>query len=235
MIPGVVAAQPVIAAGDPHWSNVVLLLQLNDEETAYVDRSSRARTFTSTGTTALDSAYPLFGKPALRFTGFNYLSFADDDDWSFGTGDFTVELWHNQTSNPSGYEGLISHVQTTTSQNGWKIITNNGLYGGMAAQASTSGTANTHSIVSGEAYTLNAWQHLAFVRRGSMLEFFINGASKGQLDIGTSAIFNSDQALRIGRQSMTNLVGRLGNIRITKGVCRYTGPFTPPTAAFPVA
>ncbi len=48
---------------------------------------------------------------ALRFNGVdNYVGVGDSDDWAFGTGDFTVELWANFSSPGGGSIGHPSHI-----------------------------------------------------------------------------------------------------------------------------
>jgi hypothetical protein len=54
--------------------------------------------------------------------------------------------------------------------------------------------------------------------------------------LGTAALFNSPLALTIGSHNLFSSwshIGDLDEVRVTKGVARYAGAFTPPTAAFP--
>jgi hypothetical protein len=84
--------------------------------------------------------------------------------------------------------------------------------------------------------TLAQWYHLALVRDGNTLRFFIDGVQQGTSDV-TGVSLASESACYIG--SLENLIanynpflGRLDEARLTVGVPRYTSDFTPPTEAF---
>ena len=80
-----------------------------------------------------------------------------------------------------------------------------------------------------------SWVHIATVGTGTGYRHFINGAQVATL---TTAIVPADTsgALRVGGYDSSaayDLAGRMA-LRITNGVARYTGAFTPPTD-FPVS
>jgi hypothetical protein len=82
---------------------------------------------------------------------------------------------------------------------------------------------------------LNALQHLAVVRDGNMLYFYVNGVMIG-LAASTSAYGSATATATIGGDPNFGqwTSGYLDDVRITKGVARYKGGtmFTPPAAAF---
>jgi hypothetical protein len=62
------------------------------------------------------------------------------------------------------------------------------------------------------------------------VSLYVNGVASGTtFSEGTTAINMSN----IGSDGSEPLVGHLDDVRITPGVARYTGNFTPTTAAFP--
>jgi hypothetical protein len=74
------------------------------------------------------------------------------------------------------------------------------------------------------------------VRQGTgtnLTKIYINGTNDGTGTVSTN--FNQTEIMYIGanRIGATPMKGYMDDIRITKGVARYTTNFTPPTAAFP--
>ncbi|MBK6587935.1 MAG: LamG domain-containing protein [Acidobacteria bacterium] len=91
------------------------------------------------------------------------------------------------------------------------------------------------SLVSGSNLSANTWYHLAATRQGSTYRLFVDGT---QVATTTSSITIHDNAnsLYIGTStdgSTSPVNGYIDDLRITKGVARYTANFTPPAAAFP--
>jgi hypothetical protein len=84
-----------------------------------------------------------------------------------------------------------------------------------------------------------SWTHLAFVRYGSDFSVYINGVKNTLSSSLSGSVYNGTEALIIGAGGTTGayvfaLNGYIQDVRITKGVARYTTGFTPPTAAFPL-
>ena len=80
-------------------------------------------------------------------------------------------------------------------------------------------------------YTANTWTHLAVVRSGTTLTYYINGTSQGTRTFSNN-ITTTTGSTRIGAENApTNyLQGYISNLRIVKGTAVYTASFTPPTA-----
>jgi len=145
---------------------------------------------------------------------------------SLGSGDFTVEWWMrpavNATMRPLGFDSNGAGT--------WIVVMySNGTFD-MAYE--TSGVFSSSS-----SYSSGTWQHIAWTRSGSISRLFINGV----LDkTNSSFTYNFDQntshALQIGYNTAPNssqaFNGYLQDLRITRGVARYTSNFTPPTAEF---
>ena len=76
------------------------------------------------------------------------------------------------------------------------------------------------------------WTHLAAVRTGSTLSFYVNGILNASTTI-SSAIFTSSLPFYIGTNgegtSAWCFGGSLSNVRIVKGTGVYNSAFTPPT------
>ena len=80
----------------------------------------------------------------------------------------------------------------------------------------------------------DTWYHVAFVRNGNDWALYLNGTAEGtRTGLSGSITSSSNGSLDIGRRfSDTYLVdGYIDDLRITKGLARYTSNFTPPTTA----
>jgi len=144
-------------------------------------------------------------------------------NYVFGTGDFTIEYWlYLNVTNVE--QGII----------GFRPQSTNGLY---AVFYFLSGTLRynfnnidriTASVSSG------TWYHIAVARSGTSTRMFVDGVQAGS----TYSDSNSYTASRmvVGGNDFvvgTNgLNGYIDNLRITKGVARYTANFTPPVYGF---
>jgi hypothetical protein len=89
-------------------------------------------------------------------------------------------------------------------------------------------------------FALNTWHHIAVSRSGSSIRAFANGTQAGSTATNTDAFTHNkagNRPLRIGELNdgtyLFGVNGYIDDIRITKGVARYTASFTPPTEPFP--
>jgi hypothetical protein len=219
---------------DPYFSDVSLLLHGDgtNGSTTFVDSSSNNFTVTPSGNAQISTAQSKFGGASMLFDGNgDYLSVADNAGFDFGAGNFTIEFW----TNPSGF-GTYNVVAAqwpnsgASSSNSFVVetVTNSTLYF-YAVTSSLSIVGAT-----GPALTQGQWQHIAIVRSGNSILFFKDG------------ILTSTTAFNVTLNNPTSDVtvggavagagwwnGYIDDLRITKGVARYTANFTPPTAAFP--
>jgi hypothetical protein len=81
------------------------------------------------------------------------------------------------------------------------------------------------------------WNHIAFVRSGTSFVCYVNGVVNKSATI-SNAINSGDGEIRIASSTHSSgqyFKGYIDEFRVTKGVARYTGPFTPPPAAFPTS
>lgn len=147
------------------------------------------------------------------------------DDWAFGTGDFTAELWVNFSSTPSpaGVHLIGPHTQGIATQ--WCL-----LYEGNAIKLFINGLANVSVAWSP---TTAHWYHIAGVRASSTTYLFIDGQLQ---NTGSStANIGGGRTLTIGAANNPSLFlhGYLDEVRVSKGVARWTSSFTPPERAYP--
>ncbi len=152
-------------------------------------------------------------------------------------GDFTIEFWvyfdsvagdralvskYGNAAESAGDLGYV--VQWVQSTNVLRLVLGKGSGSGDALYT-WSWTPST-----------GVWYHVAVTRSGTSGRAFINGTQIGT----TSTLITNDvvspNSIQVGKTHTTAqyMNGYIDDLRITKGVARYTANFTAPTAAFPL-
>ena len=161
----------------------------------------------------------------------DHLSVPNSNDYSFGSGDFTVEGWFNldTTSSASSIIGVWDYSNT---QRSWLINADNNGQLGLLVSPNGSGGGSTTSVVGGS-LSVGQWTHFAGVRNGNTLTLYVNGEQVATSSFSGSLYDNSDDSLFIGSLNGTanRTDGKISNIRVVKGTAVYTSNFTPPSAA----
>ena len=167
--------------------------------------------------TSLTPSNPCGGAVVFDGSG-DTLELDADVDFSFGTGDFTVEAFCYRTG---GFFTIWDHIPAA------------GTFTIFAYQGGPIQVYNQQFLTSGVNPGLNNWFHLAVVRESGVLKFFINGTQTSTTHNWTYDIGSAGTAgVRIGRTHWYEMMnGYISNLRATKGQAIYTSNFTPPTTA----
>jgi hypothetical protein len=180
------------------------------------------------GAAQLSTTIKKFGSSSLWLNGTtDYVRGFTSADLTF-PGDFTVEAWVYLTA-PGSYHNLLEGRSGAAFQNYTFGIWNNaGAVRLDAVNASTRLTGSTTSVAQ------NVWTHVAWARSGGTLMCFVDGVKDATtLSYGTS-MAPASTAFYIGAiVDPQFFAGYIDDLRITKGVARYTANFTPPTSRFP--
>ena len=152
-----------------------------------------------------------------------YLTTTLNDD--FGTGDFTIEGFINNSS----YSSNTYLIDARLGSN-WAI--------GWALDGSNSGAltfydGNTLTFITSDTLVPSSqWSHIAVVRNSNVLAIYLNGVNVGQANNSTD--FNGTGTLTIGRRyedlSNSYFNGSIAGLRIVKGTALYTSNFAVPTS-----
>jgi len=224
--------------GDPDFASVIFLTSLDgaDGATAAVDKSNANRVMTFLGGSALSNIQPRFGPTALRLqASADRVSMVNDPDLVPDVA-YTIEA---QFYIDSGGKGLgqthsILGYRTTGAQHGWMLRVDSSNEVSFFGYGSGNATP-VISIQSVTTVVADQYYHVAVSRDAfGNWELFLDGVSEGT-GVETSVITNTVQPFFIGRDfvnSSRTFEGWIDEVRITRGVDRYTGPFTPPTAEF---
>ena len=201
------------------------LLLLNATNGSIYDSSTKNNIVTNLGG-FLSTTQSKFGGSSIRYPGglWQYTTVGPQN--SLGSGDFTIEFWI--WFDAMGSQRPLSQGTYTTGE--FLLIFNaNGSFDW--------GEAVTSRVNSGaSAVTTGAWYHIAIVRSGLTTSAYVNGSLVGTpYTPATNYNFNATTAIFIGGNPTTpsqTFTGYIDELRITVGVARYTGNFTPSTSAF---
>jgi hypothetical protein len=178
------------------------------------------------GNAQISTSVKKYGTGSLAFDGNgDYLKTPFTQSFEFGTGDFTIEGWLYLNST-SGTQLIVDYWKATNV--GWQVWFNAGVL------KFYSGSGN---LLSGTtSLSTGTWYYFAITRSGTTARLFINGTQEAS---ATSSVdYNTtNKSLWIGAQESAGPTsyfnGYVDDLRLTKGVARYTANFTPPTSAFP--
>lgn len=144
----------------------------------------------------------------------------------FRDGNFTVEFWMYQTSN-TGTQSLVAVKAATAANSQFYINTVSGVISAGAYYSTTLVTTSGSTSIS-----LNTWTHVALVRSGSTLTLYVDGVSAGTATLGTNSLNAAGANLTVGNGYVgdtTTYFGYISDLRVTRGIARYTGTFMPPS------
>lgn len=206
-------------------------LLLNFTNAGILDNAS-ANDLETVGNAQISTSIVKYGTGSMAFDGTgDWLIIPYSQNFNFGTGDFTVECWANITY--VQYTAIITSTNTSISTNNWLLGYSNTAYQ-MAFGIDSGGTA-----IVGADYTpyVNIWTHIAASRSGTTLRLFFNGVQVASATNSTSFTGDSANPVSIGKRYTNStsypINGYIDDLRITKGVARYTSNFTPPIARMP--
>jgi hypothetical protein len=223
---------------DPYYANVVALLHFDgtDGSTTFTDQ--KGHTFSAAGNAQLDTAQSKFGGASLLLDGSgDYISSVDNADWELGSGDHTIELWVRWNSLPGAatISSFVTKFSGTTHAIFFGLYNNAGNKLLWDADDDNAG-GQAVDIQGAWSPSTNTWYHVAASRISGVTEIYADG---NRIATASDSItyHNNANALIIGASNSganNQLNGWIDELRITKGVGRYTGTtLAIPTSAFP--
>ncbi len=224
-------AQVVVGASNPIDSYTVLLSHFDGPQDQAAYTAEVGGDFSFFANSVLDMAQFEFGTSSLKLTGgSDKVTLPDSANWDFGTGDYTIEFWMRESVD-GDYDVIdVGHGSPSGSAKGVGIRLGSG-----NASVSINGVNNV--LLATPTFTAGTWYHIALVRNGGGANntvLYINGTS-AVAATNTDDITGSTEGVTIG--AWNNAFGNpfqgwIDEVRISKGIARYTGNFTPPVAAF---
>lgn len=232
--------QKVALAPDPYINNLVLALPFNSES-VFDDVSPRGKgtpsiygmsktsslPFGVTGVTTTSSGIVTFSKyygTSVYFDGIDdYLTIPPTSDITLEGSDFTIEFWINPLSSTGGE---FFYWNANSSAFGLRLNIFSGVINFLVSIDGTSHAINTSLTT----LSANVWTHLAISRYRNTLDLYQNGiriynntSFTGAITAGTNNVIGARTFAPDYKECY------LQDLRIYKGVAKYTSNFTPPT------
>jgi hypothetical protein len=209
--------------------NVSLLLPMFGENngTTFTNYSSKNITISRFGTPITSTDENKYYDSSAYFDGSgDYLTLSNGSDYAFGTGDFTVEFWSYLSSYGISVDEDRTIFGTSSGSGGGGLFFYLNFSDG--APRVWDGTTGISSVIT---IPLNTWTHVSFTRKSGTLYIFVNGVIGNQASYTTNVTKTTGWV--VGGNSNANNTryfhGHLQDLRVTKGVARYTADFTPPS------
>lgn len=185
--------------------------------------SSMDINFETFGNTKLSTVIKKYNSSSMYFdgTGDYLVGYSPTINlYALGTGNFTIETWFYVASTTN--QCFVDFRTSTTAADGF--------FFGLASNGYIQVYANANIIYTAVSLSINTWYHVALVRSAGTMAVYINGTSVATTANSTNF---TNGIYRVGSSidAAQNLNGYLDDLRITKGIARYTSNFTAPTTA----
>jgi hypothetical protein len=170
------------------------------------------------GDAKLSTAVKKFGTASLSLDGTGDYAFVQSNtDFRFGVGNFTIECWVYTTT--AATQQNIFDLRTVSNQAAPLIYLSGGVLRYFVLGANR---------ITGTAVPLNVWNHIALSKQGNSTRLFLNGVQIGSTWVDNTDYIQSPIYIGARWDGSFSVNGFIDDVRISKGIARYTANFTPP-------
>ena len=201
------------------------VLHISGTDASIIDKSQTNDLKLFGNTTGSTTEVKFVGSKSMYFDGSgDYIKTSASTNYDLPT-DFTIEAWIYPTSLSSNR--LIVDTYNASQAGSYQLYWRS-TGGSLAFYTQADGVVLQDS--SGSNIQVNTWHHVAVTRSGSTFRMFVDGTQVNSTTLTRDLTHGIPVA--IGYQQATNtnyFAGYMQDVRITKGLARYTANFTPPT------
>jgi len=208
-------------SGNDEYTKLLLHMDGIEDGTTFTDDSASNHIITRHNALTKTSVKK-FGTASGYFDGIgDYLSIPNSADWDFGTANFTIDFWFYMVS------AIYYDFFFRTDSDIFDIFASTHIPNEIITY-SPLGRIDT----SGGYCTISKWHHYAYVRNGNSQIVYIDGHNRGS-SAGSGSCDLSTLNLRVGLEIMqASDVYYVDELRISKGIARWTENFTPPVVPY---
>ena len=182
------------------------------------------KTVYAQGNAKLSTSIKKFGIASLALDGVgDYATVSSQPDFDFGASAWTLEAWIYRTVD-TGASQILFDFRTATSQAVPNIFLSATNVPGYLVNGS-------QVITGGAAIPLNTWTHIAVAKSGTSTKLFVNGTQSGSTYTDNNTYIQCPLTLGARFDGTLAFNGYIDDVRISKGIARYTTTFIAPTTA----
>jgi hypothetical protein len=185
------------------------------------------------GNASVSASQVKYGTGSIVFDGSgDYLTIPASNGFNFGSENFTVECWFYSTTTNTGYGGIFVKGSSEPGRYTFNISPAGNTAQFWINKWGVGGPICGSSTV----ITNGVWHHLAAVRNNNVFTFYVDGVAGSVTNTWTGSIDDSLVNSYIGADpfNLSRAINAyIDDLRITKGIARYTSNFTPPSRAVP--
>ena len=197
------------------------------------DDSTFGHTVTAAGSAAISSTQTKFGSNSLFLDASgDFLTIPGHEGFNFGTSDFTIEMFIrpdtiNTSASTGAYAAILDNDASTLNGAHFTLHQNN--------QTLVWVVQSSIGLTTSNCLSANTWHHVVVVRAGDTTTIYCDGINVGSFTDSQNYNDSATRTFYIGKQNKGGVTrrfdGYIDDLRITKGVARYTKNFIPPNAA----
>jgi hypothetical protein len=207
-------------------------LLLNFTNAAIIDNTAK-NVLETVGNAQISTTQSKFGGSSIYLDGSDVITIPNSEGFQIRSGNFTIEFWYYpETLSVNNAHILDFGDGITGGQNSWNV----GFFGSFNPSAIgflyTYDGSSENKIQDPNVLSTGQWYHIAVVINGTSLVLYKNGVSVASATL-SGAIATSNRPFVMGsNQSLSSgyANGYIDDLRITKGIARYTSNFTPQTS-----
>lgn len=226
------AVSKIAAPTDPSFANVSLLMHMDGTNggTTFTDVKGNA---VGANLVTTDTSVKKFGTASAQFVASHNsnLQITNTTAFDFGTGNFTIEAWVRCTGTGSAGGAILARWGSGPATNAdWILLIDS------TGKPTFVGSNSGFTLAGSASIQDSNWHHIAIVRNGNSYNLYVDGVSVSTLTNSAAIQYTAAQPLKFGIWNDVTgsyYVGHIDEVRVTKGVARYTANFTPPNAPFP--
>ncbi|MEI6379184.1 MAG: LamG-like jellyroll fold domain-containing protein [Candidatus Falkowbacteria bacterium] len=217
-----------VESGNDSYTKLLVHMHGASGNTTFIDSSSVGNVLTNYNSVAYSSAQSLYNGTSGKFNGTNqYLRLPYSSNFNLSSGDWTIDAWFNSNSFASS-QAIISKDKNGLNYDWSLLLLNTTTIALYTAGTSQNLTVTVPAMVPGQ------WYHLAYIRSGTSDYIYLNGVSYGSKVM--SITNNSQDYITIGCNGWNNpntfFNGYIDELRVSKGIARWTANFTPPSLPY---
>jgi hypothetical protein len=182
-----------------------------------------AKPITLNGTPRISTVQSIFGGSSMLLNPTDgtadYLSFASDSEFQFGTGDFTVDFWIYR--NRTGVTEILYDMRTSANEVAPLLYISNG------TDALRYFVSGSDVITGTTSLSASTWYHVAVSRRGTTTRLFLNGVQEGGNYTDNNNYPQRPVTVGARYDGFNGFFGYIDELRVSKGIARFTSTFVP--------